>query len=380
MGPDGYDLTRSPVRDVVKRSAPAAAGHPRGSVLRLRSMQGVRVSRGGRVPGALIAAALCSVLLAPAATAGSVAPTPQNKIDILVTWAPLVWKPGECQVVRFSWFSMAPILEATLSTRDSSGRPVNLSSSSYPTTADLSLGIGIGQAREGFKEIPVCGPATSAEARATTLLVIRDQYISQGGGQASASSPLYDVVELPAPSTPTGVVAQVADRGGVVRWAAPVSNTKYLSGYKVVDVGTGVEICTVPASVTSCSLAALGDGPHAFIVQSLNSDNLGTVSAPTPTVTVGPPQAPAPPTVKRVSGGVRVAWSTATGSSAVPARFVVTGSSGKPVCTVLAKATVLAKGSASCVKAAVPDGGRLTVTVETALGSATSAVSAPLKK
>jgi hypothetical protein len=328
----------------------------------------------------IVAAALCSVVVSPAAVAGSVAPTPENKVDILVTWAPLVWKPGECQVVRFSWFSMAPILQAKLSTRDSSGRPVNLSSSSYPTTADILLGIGIGQAREGFKEIPVCGPATSAEARATTLLVVRDQYISQGGGQASASSPLYDTVELPAPSTPTGISAQVADRAGTVRWAAPATNTKYLSGYKVVDVGAGVDICTVPASVTSCPLAGLVDGPHAFVVQALNSDNLGTVSTPTPTVTVGPPQAPPAPNVKRVDGGVRVAWSTATGSSAVPTRFVVVSSSGKPVCTISVKPALLAKGAASCTKASVPDQGKVSVTVETALGSATSAVSAPLKK
>jgi hypothetical protein len=316
----------------------------------------------------------CGVLvgLAPTSSAASLTVT-----DITITWPDLAWVPGQCQFVGFAWGTASDTLQLEISTR-LYGVPVNLNNRSYPSSGDLNLGIGMDRGSSGLTEINICGPATADEAKALMLVATRDFYSSQGGGQARAERPLYTTVNQPVPSAPSAVTGAVLDRQAQIGWAAPGSNAQFVTKYTVTDVVTGAVVCTVPTAGLSCTVGDLADGAHSFVVTALNSDGAGSPSAPTPSTVVGPPKAPKAPSTKLVKGKLRVLWSTATGTSAVPARYVVTSGKGKRFCSLAPTASDFERGYSQCIKPALPGRNTYKVTVVTALGSATSGVSKPV--
>jgi len=332
--------------------------------------------------------AIFRTLTAVLVTAGSVfafGPTPSAAAgelyvtDFQVWWPNLVWTPNVCQSVTFNWHALTPTLEVDISTRNGQGRPVNMSGGKYPYTSDELLGIGIPTGGSGYITRTICGPATAAEARDMQLWAVRDMYTSQAGGSKESWRPLYAAVDEPPPGAPGSTAAVGHDRSAHVTWTAPLVNAQFLASYSIVESASGTVVCTSDKAALACDVADLADGAHSFVVSALNAAGGGTASSPSAPITVAAPKAPPAPSLKKSGKNVRITWSTDTGSTAYPSNYQVLSQTGKQVCSLAPSSTDLLQGYSLCAVRNAAKGSRFRVVVTTGLGTATSALSKPLK-
>ena len=237
--------------------------------------------------------------------------------------------------------------------------------------------IGINPGITGNWNTQICRSQVSNGLGPYTLTVEIKDY---AGSVRNASAP-FSFVEPPAPlpSAPQEVNAAVANRAASISWTAPATNTTSVREYVVTDAGTGVEVCRVPASATSCSVSELADGPHAFVVSATSGGNGPVASGPSQTAIVGPPSSANPPQVKPVGNKLRFVVSTSGGTSAVTKRIVVKTGPGKAVCAVDVTAADLSKGFAACFTARPKVPTRFFATLETDMGVVLSSLTSPKK-
>jgi len=199
-------------------------------------------------------------------------------------------------------------------------------------------------------------------------------------GTVSTSRWTYDgplggkaFVPLPAPSAPVSPLLSGLDRKLMIQWQAPTSNASAVTRY-VVKYPDGTVLCEVPPGTLSCEALDQPDATYAFIIAALNQIGQGAEVATGP-LQVGPPNPPAVTGLSVRGQSVNIRWSANTGTSAYPVMYRVSDSSGAEVCSVAPPATTaIAEATVSC-QFSVPAGQttQLAVTVETNLGTATSA-------
>lgn len=183
---------------------------------------------------------------------------------------------------------------------------------------------------------------------------------------------------LPEPAAPGAPTAEIANRTATVTWTFPNANSGFVSRYIVVSAATKAVVCEVPAGSYSCVVNDLADGAQTFVIAAWNQLNKGG-TAGTGSVVVGPPNAPGFSSVKNLGKSVQLAWSTNTGTSAVPAVYRVYNQAGKEVCGIAVTPADLNRGSLSCRPPLSKVAQRFMLKVETGLGTAESQLSGPIK-
>lgn len=296
--------------------------------------------------------------------------------DVALTWLALTWLPGNCIVVPFTWSVTGYAGTVSMSTRDASGRAVDLSGGRWPSTRDVYLGYGE-QGATGTQEVWICGPADQQAAHGMRVWLSTERYVSGESVTTSASTELYEIVQDPPPGPPTGVTAAVSDRDAMVSWSPPRIRPELVAGYEVKDAATGETKCALAPHLLRCSFGKLLDGPHSFAVVAVNSSGISSAATVSSTFTVGPPMKPSPPAIRLRNGRIHMLWQPNTQTTAVPVRFVVRNQRMAVICTVKWSPSDLARNRAGCTTEG-RKGDRYQLTVVTRLGSATSDASTPL--
>jgi hypothetical protein len=141
-----------------------------------------------------------------------------------------------------------------------------------------------------------------------------------GGGYIDASAALASVV--PKPGAPAGATAVGGNGSAMLSWSAPTENPNLpVTGYTVTPSIGGVPQSpqTFNTTATSANVTGLTNGQtYTFRVTASNVNGAGPPSGPTPSIVVGVPTAPGPPSAVPGNGAAVVTWSAPAATNGSP--------------------------------------------------------------
>lgn len=305
------------------------------------------------------------IVVADSARAGQV-----NVLGATVTWDDnAMFFPEGCSNFNFNYFNGTGIRLLVLGFRivDPFGGVI---------ARDSQIGIPAGISGRWSEQICNFEVEDTGLSPYTLEVEIEDYVGSVRTGSAPFS---FRERPVPLPSAPQSVQATVRDRDGVINWRAPGTNPTSVREYSVIDAGTGAEVCRVPANVSTCSVASLADGQHAFVVNALSAGNAPVASTPSATYLVGPPTTVQVPRVSKSGKSLKFVSSLNVGTTATPTQVVVKTGAGKAACSVKVTSQDVSKGFVTCLAKSPKAATRYSSTYVTSFGEFVSPLSPPRK-